>query len=140
MNYNKRVGSSYECLFSFEALQRGLHPHNSIGDYLGHDTAVMNDAGKFYRVNVKGTNSSRCSNGGKRRYEISVGTGRDHKKPLDCTKVDIIAVFIQPSRCWYLVPCLPVSNLSTLRFYPDTPGGSKAITEPFRDDWSCFFQ
>jgi hypothetical protein len=139
MSRNKRLGSSYECLFAFEALQRGLHPHESIGDYLGHDTAIMNDAGNFYRVNVKGTNSSRSSNGGKRRYEISVGTGVN-KTPLDCTKVDVIAVYIQPSQCWYLVPCLPVSNLSTLKFYPDTPGGSKAITEPFRDNWSCFYQ
>ena len=137
MSENKRIGTSYECLFQFEILRRGLHPHQSIGDYLGHDTAVMNDAGVFYRVNVKGTNSSGPINGGKRRYEVTVSTGR-RSTPLDCSKVDIIAVYIQPKDCWYLVPCLPFANKSTLRFYPDTPGGSRSVTEQYREDWSCF--
>ena len=139
MSKNKRIGTSYECLFLYETLKRGLHPHESVGDYLGHDTVVMNDAGRFYRVNVKGTRSQRNQNGAK-RFEVSVGTSRINKIPLDCSKVDIIAVYIEPRNLWYLVPCLPVSNLCTLKFYPDTEGGSKAITEPFREDWSCFFR
>lgn len=137
MRQNKRLGTSYECLFLYEALQRGLHPHQCVGDYLGHDIAIMNDAGKFFRVNVKGTSQSRCSNGGARRFTIKVLAGSP-PTPLDCTKVDVVAVYIAPKQLWYLVPCLPVSNLSTLKFYPDTPNGSKAVTETYRENWDCF--
>ena len=91
----------------------------------------MNDAAKFYMDNVKDTKSSGWSNGGKRRLQEQCwNLEATYKKLFDCIKVDVIAVFIQPCNCSYLVPCIPVSNLSKLKFYPDNPGVQKPSPNP----------
>ena len=52
------------------------HPHGSIGDYLGHDTAIMNDEAKFYMDNVKDTNLLVGQMEASEGYKSSVGTWR----------------------------------------------------------------
>ena len=134
----KKQGTLYETIFISECLSRGLHPHDTIGDYLQHDLLVMNDAGKVFKVQVKGTESP-CTQGRRiPRYRITAKTGtRRAQKMLDCTKVDILAAHVGPTNTWYLIPCLKISKFSVWLF-PDNPK-SKAQYEGYKENWECFF-
>lgn len=138
MMHSKAKGTRYEQMFMAEALKRGLHPHDAPGDYLPHDVAVMNGAGKFYRVQVKGT--SKVSSDAGSRYQITLSKWvSGNARELDCSKVDVLAGYLEPLDTWYIVPCLALSgNYHSVKFYPNTEGGSKSKTEPFRDNWDCF--
>jgi hypothetical protein len=131
----KARGTQYEMLFMSECFSKGLHPHDAPGDYLAHDVAVMNAAGRFYRVQVKGVSGIKPN-----RYEITLAKWRSGTSTeLDCSKVDIFAGYLEPINTWYLVPCLALNgNYKSIKFYPNTDGGSKARTEPFRNNWDCF--
>ena len=51
----KNKGTLYEQTFFTEALFRNLHVFPPVGDYLPIDCLVMNDAGKVFKVQIKGT-------------------------------------------------------------------------------------
>ena len=51
----KRRGSLYEQTFFTEALARNLEVFTPLGDYLPQDCLVMNQAGKIFKVQIKGT-------------------------------------------------------------------------------------
>lgn len=144
MKMNKRDGISYEQLFMFECMKRGMDPHPAIGDFLPHDVAVLNQAGRFFRVQVKGTGTAekwKKTEGSNNRYNICVNRPNRSKASLDCSKVDIWAVYVDPIKEWYLIPCLELSEVApntTLRLYPHTKGGSKASTEKYRGKWDIF--
>ena len=93
----KRKGSLYEQTFFTEALARNLEVFTPLGDYLPQDCLVMNQAGKIFKVQIKGTKDKQFdkANKGLGRYMITTSTGRIKKETLDCTKVDILAAYIE---------------------------------------------
>ena len=137
-NDTKKQGTLYETKFISECIARGLHPHDTVGDYLHHDMLVMNNAGKVYKVQVKGTESP-CTQGRRiPRYRITAKMGsRRATRILDCTKVDILAAYVGPHDVWYLIPCLKLKNFAVWLF-PDNPV-SKAQYEVYKENWECFF-
>lgn len=141
MGDNKQRGAYYEQLFITECLQRELHPHPSIGDYLPHDIIVQNNAGRLLRVQIKGTmvefrDSRNCKDGKERtRYRITAKAGRGAGM-LDCKLVDVIAGYVTLQKAWYLIPCTRVTSRA-IWLYPHVPA-SKAQYEPFRERWDIF--
>lgn len=130
-------GTLYEYRFIERALTKRLHPHASIGDYLPHDIIILNDAGKVFRVQVKGTHSFKeTSTSNTSRWRITAGSGRVQKKRLDCSKVDVLAAHIGELDVWYLIPCLRLTAVS-LWLYPESPE-SKAQFEPYKENWDIF--
>ena len=123
-------------MFIVRALQEGFDPHLSVGDFLPHDIIVTNAAGKAFRVQVKGTANAKAERRKNPRYRITAG-GSSTKAPLDCSKVDVLAAYIEPVNVWYLIPCLKIRSRSTW-FYPRTEGGSRGYYEQFREDWDYF--
>ncbi len=130
----KRKGYIYEQTFFTEALQRGLEVFTPLGDYLPQDCIVVNAAGKKFNVQIKGTEKS---NEDKNRYKFSVTTGRAVKQPLDCTKVDVVAIFCADIDTWYLIPCMAIDGALTVAVYPHNPK-SKAKHEKYRENWQIF--
>ena len=135
----KRQGTIYEHLFIVRSLQEGFEPHLTVGDFLPHDIIVTNSAGASCRGQVKGTANAKVEERQNPRYRITAGVsqGNKGKAPIDCTKVDVLAAYIEPVDAWYMVPCLKIKSPSTW-FYPNTKGGSKGYYEQFREDWDYF--
>ena len=135
----KRAGTIYEQIFIVRALREGFEPHLTIGDFLPHDIMVSNAAGTAFRVQVKGTANAKAEQRSNPRYRITAGRARGSKAkvPLDCSKVDVLAAYIEPVDTWYLVPCLKIKSCSVW-LYPTTEGGSKGYYEQFRENWDYF--
>ena len=135
----KRRGSLYEQTFFTEALARNLEVFTPLGDYLPQDCLVMNQAGKIFKVQIKGTKDKVIdkSNGGLGRYMITTATGRSNKETLDCTKVDILAAYIESIPTWYIIPCLEINQCVRISLYAHNPL-SKAKHEKFREAWDLF--
>ena len=72
---SKRLGTWYESLFIPKCLSKGLHPHDTYGDYLAHDMLVMNDAGCVFKVQIKGTNTGTKDHRNFPRYRITAKRG-----------------------------------------------------------------
>jgi hypothetical protein len=113
---------------------RGLDVFVPLGDYLPQDCLISNAAGKFYRVQIKGTDCSRLRSSNTERWRI---TAQCHgKEPLDCTKVDVMAAYVLPMDTWYIVPCLEISS-RCVWLYPSNEK-SKAMYEKYKEDWDYF--
>jgi hypothetical protein len=136
----KAIGTRYEQLFIVETLKKGLHPHDTTGDYLPHDIAVMNESGRFFRVQVKGASKEVFQKNGSPRYEMNLKQYKDGvKTKMTASTVDVFAAYLEPSDVWYLIPSMILSNISGVRFYPEAKGGSRSRLEKYRDNWDCFF-
>ena len=135
----RRDGSLYEQIFFAEALKHGLEVFPPLGDYLPIDCLVMNSAGRVFKVQIKGTGKvTICpKNKGSGRYKITASCGSLKKQPLDCTKVDVLAAYIEDLELWYLIPCMSLDNALTLGLYPNIPD-SKGKHEKFRENWDLF--
>ena len=135
----KRKGSLYEQTFFTEALARNLEVFTPLGDYLPQDCLVMNQAGKIFKVQIKGTKDKQFdkANKGLGRYMITTSTGRIKKETLDCTKVDILAAYIESIPTWYIIPCLEINQCIRISLYAHNPN-SKAKHEKFREAWDIF--
>ena len=135
----RRDGSLYEQIFFAEALKHGLEVFPPLGDYLPIDCLVMNSAGRVFKVQIKGTGKvTICpKNKGSGRYKITASCGSLKKQPLDCTKVDVLAAFLEDLELWYLIPCMSLDNALTLGLYPNIPD-SKGKHEKFRENWDLF--
>ena len=138
----KQTGTLYESMFMPACLGKGLHPHDTLGDYLQHDLLVMNDAGCVFKVQVKGTNSAISDRLVMPKYRITAKHGSKVSKKgslgaIDCTKVDVLAAYVEPLDVWYLIPCLAIVNMAVWLF-PHNPK-SKARYEKYKDNWDCFF-
>ena len=135
----KRKGSLYEQTFFTEALARNLEVFTPLGDYLPQDCLVMNQAGKIFKVQIKGTKDKQFdkANKGLGRYMITTSTGRIKKETLDCTKVDILAAYIESIPTWYIIPCLEINSCIRISLYAHNPN-SKAKHEKFREMWDYF--
>ena len=99
----------------------------------------MNQAGKVYKVQIKGTEDKvqDKSRGGLGRYMITTATGRKIKESLDCTKVDILAAYVEAIPTWYIIPCLEVNQSVRISLYAHNPL-SKAKHEKYREAWDLF--
>ena len=135
----KRKGSLYEQTFFTEALARNLEVFTPLGDYLPQDCLVMNQAGKIFKVQIKGTKDKQFdkANKGLGRYMITTSTGRIKKETLDCTKVDILAAYIESIPTWYIIPCLEINQCIRISLYAHNPN-SKAKHEKYREAWDIF--
>ena len=135
----KRKGSLYEQTFFTEALSRNLEVFTPLGDYLPQDCLVMNQAGKIFKVQIKGTKDKQFdkANKGLGRYMITTSTGRIKKETLDCTKVDILAAYIESIPTWYIIPCLEINQCIRISLYAHNPN-SKAKHEKYREAWDIF--
>ncbi len=135
----KRLGYIYEQEFFTQALRHGLEVFTPLGDHLPQDCIVVNAAGKKFNVQVKGTEKAKLSDKTRaiRRYKFSCTTGRAVKKPLDCTKVDVVAVYCDDIRIWYLIPCMAIDGAVTIAVYPHVKD-SKAKHEKFKENWEIF--
>ena len=135
----KRKGYIYEQIFFTEALKNGLEVFCPLGDHLPVDCIVVNSAGRKFNVQIKGSEKSSVSErkNGCARYKFSTTTGRVVKYPLDCTKVDVVAIFCADIDAWYLIPCLAIDGALTVAVYPHNPD-SKAKHEKYREAWEIF--
>lgn len=132
----KRQGTIYEAKFVVEALERGLDPHPCPGEYLAHDFLVTNSAGEVYKTQVKGTACEDLARRRTKRYKILATTGNKVKTALDCTKVDLLVAYVEPSNAWYVIPCMQLAR-KTIWLYPDNPK-SVAQYEKYKEKWNLF--
>lgn len=135
----KKKGSLYEQIFFTEALSRNLEVFTPLGDYLPQDCLVMNQAGKCYKVQIKGTEDkvNDKSRGGLGRYMITTATGTNAKQTIDPTKVDVLAAYIQNIPTWYVIPTLAIGGAIRISLYPHNLN-SKAKHEKYREGWDIF--
>ena len=139
MQCSKQKGTMYEMLFIAECMKRGLHPHDSPGDYLAHDSLVLNNAGKVFRVQVKGTNTSDERGSRMPRYRVTAkSSNTPNHHGLDCTKVDVLAAYVGITETWYIIPCLKVEARRAVWLFPSNPD-SKGQFEKYKDNWDYFF-
>jgi hypothetical protein len=135
---NKSAGTVYEYKFFSKILEKGYDLFIPAGDNLPIDCLVQNGAGKLYKVQVKGTASEYREGGrtGKQRYKVLAATGQKSKTSIDCTKVDILAAYVEPVNIWYIIPCLEISAKSVW-FYPHIEN-SRSMTERYKEQWDLF--
>jgi hypothetical protein len=136
---NKKVGTAWEYEFFARILDLGYDLFIPAGDNLPQDCIVGNSAGKLFKVQIKGTTRAYPDKRNTPRYKICAGSGAKSKTPIDCTKVDLLAVYIASRDVWYLIPCLELTETVGCWFYPDNED-SKARFEIYRDNWSYFKQ
>lgn len=136
---NKTAGTIYEYKFFSKILEKGYDLFLPAGDNLPIDCIVQNGAGKLYKVQIKGTasvNREGGRNANSKRFKVLAATGQSSKMSMDCTKVDILAAYVQPVDTWYIIPCLEIGAKS-IWFYPYQEN-SKSMSERFKEQWDLF--
>lgn len=133
---SKKAGVLYEYEFFTRALKNDLDVFIPAGDNLPQDCLCMNSDGEVFKVQVKGTNSAFMQSRKTARFKVTAATGSQKKKPIDCEKVDILAVYIEPHDIFYLIPCLEIANISPW-FYPELEN-SKGRYEKYKEKWDIF--
>lgn len=68
---------------------------------------------------------------------ISTATGSNKKRTLDCTKIDVLAAYVEAIPTWYIIPCLEINQCVRISLYAHNPQ-SKAKHEKFREMWDYF--
>ena len=99
----------------------------------------MNQAGKVFKVQIKGTKDKVFdkANGGQGRYMVTTASGTSKKMTIDCTKVDILAAYVEAIPTWYIIPCLEINQALRISLYAHNPL-SKAKHEKYREAWDLF--
>ena len=136
----KRDGLIFELEFRLAALKEGFDVFPAEGDYSLVDCMLLNQAGKSYRVQVKGTGGSVKSDGKGRKasgnkFQIIPVCGTD-KRSYRATEVDVLACWVDPRREWFLLPMIQAQGKSTLAFF--CWEGSKSQWEKYRNNWDIF--
>ena len=137
---NKAKGVVFEYKFFSKVLELGYDVFIPAGDNLPIDCIVQNGAGRLYKVQIKGTASENRESGRNktaRRYKVLAATGQSSKEALDCTKVDILAAYVEPVDSWYIIPCLELSGTKSVWFYPHFQD-SKSKTAKYLECWDLF--
>lgn len=138
MNHSCRdPGTLFEHLFFTEALKRGLVPFLPINPRQVQDCLVLNQSGKIYKVQVKGTHTTVVRSANCKRFCVQAVQGRTVKTPIDCTKIDILVAYIEPEDTYYIIPCIELEGVKSLWFYSHNPN-SKGRLEKYRDRWDLF--
>ena len=135
----KRKGNLYEQKYFTSALEAGLEVFVPLGDYLPQDCMVMNSAGRVFKVQIKGTEtkSKDPQRKGVGRYQITTSSGANGKTTIDCTKVDIVAAYIDELNTFYHIPCIELDGAKRISLYPHI-ANSRAKHERFKNNWSCY--
>ena len=68
---------------------------------------------------------------------ITTATGTTKKETLDCTKVDILAAYVETIPTWYIIPCLEINQNIRISLYAHNPH-SRAKHEKYREAWDLF--
>ena len=129
----KRRGSQYEALFVAQALKRGLDILEPVGDYMPYDLMVQNADGRIQRVQVKGTSSPIK---GKPGYKIIAASGNTTKTPINPDEVDVLAAYLEPHDCWYLIPLRKVNGGVSVYLNPHSKVNGKY--EVWKEAWNVF--
>jgi len=135
----KRKGNFYEQKFFTKALEMGLEVFIPLGDYLPQDCMLMNTYGRIFKVQIKGTNEKAKdpSRGGLGRYMVTTSSGSCGKESIDCTKVDVLAAYIESLDIFYNIPCLELDSAKRISLYPHNID-SKAKHEKFKESWEAY--
>tara|TARA_R110002012_G_scaffold320756_1_gene545410 strand:+ start:203 stop:625 length:423 start_codon:yes stop_codon:yes gene_type:complete len=136
--HNKRPGAVYEYQFFAKAMALGLEIFIPAGDYLPQDCHVVNEKGKVFRVQVKGTRAPVGEGIYKKkpRFRLSTGSGVRSKESIKCENVDILAGYVAPLDTFYIIPCDKLTGVSTW-VYPNDPA-DKHRFEKYRENWDAF--
>lgn len=130
-------GALFEHSFFVEAMKRGLVPFLPIPPRRPQDCIIMNPAGKMYKTQVKGTHTTVIEKSGSKRFKIQPVQGKVEKKPIDCTKVDIVVGYVEPYNAYYIIPCMELERVKGIWLYSHNPD-SKAKFEQYRERWDLF--
>jgi len=135
----KNKGTLYEQTFFTEALARNLEVFTPLGDYLPQDCLVMNQAGKVFKVQIKGTRDKVKDphRTGLGRYMVTTAIGSAQKNTIDCSKIDVVCAYVEAIPTWYIIPCLSIDQAVRISLYPHNPV-SKAKHEKYREQWDYF--
>lgn len=116
-------GAAIESLFEYEAMLRGFVVSAPRTDHSQYDR-VVDTKRKLYRVQVK----ARRAYGKK---DIIVTLAKSNNIEYTENEVDIIAVYIEDNRSWYLFPILNCKR--TFRLNTD-----KDKLDIYKNNWSIF--
>ena len=133
MKNTKRRGSQYEAAFVTQSLKRGLDILEPYGDYMPYDLMVQNVDKRIQRVQVKGT-SSRIK--GKPGYKVIAAHGNTTKVPLSPDEVDVLAAYIEPEDCWYLIPIRKIDGGVSVYLNPNSKLNGRY--EVWKEAWNVF--
>jgi len=136
MENHKKMGTIYEVQFRMDALKQGFDVFNPEGDYSLVDAIVLNQVGKSFRVQVKGTS---------KRSDVDLGRTTKYKCIMHAAKedatakeVDVLACYIAPKNTWYLLPMTRAIGRQSFVFFPSKD--SKSQWEPYRNNWDIFLE
>lgn len=129
MNPRQHEGFIYEAMFKVVALKRMfdvLEP-STVQPY---DLIVECPRG-LVKVQVKGSNL--VGHGGSVRFKLN------DKKISNYTKLfDVMACYLQPYDCWYLLPSSTLTTRS-IRLFPKTKT-KISKRERYKENWSPFYE
>jgi|TARA_Y100001970_G_scaffold112626_2_gene140530 hypothetical protein len=129
----KRRGSQYEAAFVTQALKRGLDVLEPYGDYMPYDVMVQNDEGRIQRVQVKGTSANIKNKPG---YKVIAASGNSQKRPIKGEEVDVLAAYVEPEDCWYLIPIRKIEGGVSVYLNPNTKLNGRY--EVWKEAWNVF--
>ncbi len=135
----KRLGEQAEAVFLQRAVRYGLAIAKPWGDSERYDF-VIDGGGRFWRVQVKSCRRQQHKHYGYPFKAHSAGLG--YKKAYTADQVDILAAYIVPEDCWYIIPLEALNSALTftIHTYP-APSGRNCGRhrthdfEPYREAW-----
>lgn len=133
----KYLGEYAEAVFTAEAVKRGFRVCDPHGDSARYDKLVDCD-GKLSRVQVKATSTLQSRSLGMScdRYRTTmVHGGASGRTRYTCSEVDVLACFIEPMACWYLVP---IDKVTSQHLYCYANGSSNEKYSIYKDNWEVF--
>jgi hypothetical protein len=138
--HNKRPGAVYEYQFFAKAMELGLEIFIPAGDHLPQDCHVVNEKGKVFRVQVKGTRAPVGDGIYEKmpRFRLSTGSGQSNKASIKCEDVDILAGYVAPLDTFYIIPCDKLTGVSTWVYPNDPESPDKHRFEKYRENWDAF--
>lgn len=135
--HNKRPGSVYEYQFFAKAMSLGFEVFVPAGDHLPQDCHVVNEAGRIFRVQIKGTRVP-ITYGKIPRFRLTTGQGVGNKNAIKCNDVDVLAGYVSPVNTFYIIPCEKLTGVSTWVYPNDPKAENKYKFEKYRENWDIF--
>jgi hypothetical protein len=68
---------------------------------------------------------------------VTTSSGSCGKESIDCTKVDVLAAYIESLDIFYNIPCLELDSAKRISLYPHNID-SKAKHEKFKESWEAY--